>query len=93
MFIENSGSEVAFCDTAGLFDNTNVSKEKFSQLMSDHKNKVSILHEKIIHKDFLDKQELMLVSYKSWKALVDSKSLWLDDVPSVLIIRPLLASE
>ena len=93
MFIENSGSEVAFCDTAGLFDNTNVSKEKFSQLSSDHKNKVSILHEKIIHKDFLDKQELMLVSYKSWKALVDSKSLWLDDVPSVLIIRPLLASE
>lgn len=92
-FVENSGSEVSFCDTTGLFDTSNVSKEKFSQLSSDHKEKVSILHEKIIHKDFLDKQELMLVSYKSWKALIDSKSIWLDDVPSVLIIRPILASE
>jgi hypothetical protein len=50
---------------------------------------LSLLQEKVIHKDFLDNQELMLVSYKSWKALVESKSLWLDDVPSVLIIRPL----
>lgn len=92
-FIENSGSDVAFCDTTGLFDNSSVSKEKFNRLTSDHKSKVSILQEKIIHKEFLDKQELMLVSYKSWKALVDSKSIWLDDVPSVLIIRPLLTSE
>ena len=88
-FVENAGSEIALCDTLGLLNSSSSAKDKYQKLTNDHNNKLSLLQEKVIHKDFLDKQELMLVSYKSWKALVESKSLWLDDVPSVLIIRPL----
>lgn len=88
-FVENAGSEIALCDTLGLLDTSASAKDKYQKLTKNHNEKLSLLQEKVIHKDFLDKQELMLVSYKSWKALVESKSLWLDDVPSVLIIRPL----
>jgi Kef-type K+ transport system membrane component KefB len=92
-FADNGKSEIALCDTSGLFDSSHETKEKYDQLLAKHTDKLTLLQEKIIHKDFLDKQELMLVSYKSWKALVESKSLWLDDVPSVLIIRPSLQPE
>ena len=42
--------------------------------------------EKMIEKDFLQSQDLMLISSKSWRNLIDSKSLWLSDIPSTLII-------
>jgi hypothetical protein len=37
---------------------------------------------------FLAKQNLMLISLESWKKLVDSQSVWLSTIPSVLIIKP-----
>ena len=42
---------------------------------------------RIIKKEFLAKQDLMLISLESWKALVDSRSDWLSGVPSVLILK------
>jgi hypothetical protein len=39
-------------------------------------------------KEFLIKQDLMVVSLESWKKLVDSQSVWLSSIPSVLIIKP-----
>jgi hypothetical protein len=37
---------------------------------------------------FLLKQDLMIISLESWKNLVDSQSVWLSNIPSVLIIKP-----
>ena len=37
---------------------------------------------------FLIKQDLMIISLESWKKLVESQSLWLNSMPSVLIIKP-----
>lgn len=39
-------------------------------------------------RDFLETQDLMLVSLESWKKLVETQSPWLGYVPAVLIIRP-----
>jgi hypothetical protein len=50
-------------------------------------NNISVITDKIIKKDFLDQQDLMLISLESWKALVDSRSTWLSGVPSVLIVK------
>jgi hypothetical protein len=44
--------------------------------------------DKVINKEFLQEQDLMLISIESWKKLVDSHSVWLTDTPSVLIIKP-----
>jgi replicative superfamily II helicase len=43
--------------------------------------------DKIIKKEFLAKQDLMIISIESWKSLVDSRSIWLSRVPSVLILK------
>jgi uncharacterized PurR-regulated membrane protein YhhQ (DUF165 family) len=46
-----------------------------------------MINERIIDKEFLVSQHLMIVSIESWKKLVDSKSLWLSDIPSTLILK------
>ena len=33
------------------------------------------------------KQDLMLIGIDSWKKVLDSKSLWLSDIPSTLILK------
>ncbi len=49
---------------------------------------ISFLTDRTMKKDFLEQQDIMLVSLESWKKLVDSQSLWLSHIPSVLIIKP-----
>jgi len=46
-----------------------------------------VLDETVLDQVFLGGQQLMIVSFDSWKKLVDSKSLWLSDIPSTLILK------
>jgi hypothetical protein len=46
------------------------------------------MSERIIEKDFLLTQDLLIISLESWKKLVNSQSDWLSNIPSVLIIKP-----
>jgi hypothetical protein len=39
-------------------------------------------------KEFLLRQDIMVISLDSWKKLVDSQSTWLSNIPSVLILKP-----
>lgn len=55
-----------------------VIREKFNRLKSEFPDRIKLLQVKTIGKEFLLQQELMLISYPSWKGLVDSKSLWLE---------------
>jgi len=39
-------------------------------------------------REFLESQDMMIVSLESWKKLLNTQSPWLGHIPSVLIIRP-----
>jgi len=86
-FIINSGSAVTIMDATALVNGNSELTEKIAALEKEFPNQVSLLGERIIEKEFLAQQELMLISYRSWKALIASKSTWLEDIPSVLILR------
>jgi hypothetical protein len=45
------------------------------------------MDDKIVKKELLAKQDLMIISIESWKSLVDTQSIWLSRVPSVLILK------
>jgi uncharacterized protein (DUF1697 family) len=47
-----------------------------------------MMQERTIKKEFLEHQDLMIISLESWKKLLDSHSIWLNNTPSVLIIKP-----
>lgn len=86
-FILNSKSDVSVMDSFEQLAGDSVIREKFNRLKSEFPDRIKLLQVKTIGKEFLLQQELMLISFPSWKGLVDSKSLWLEHVPSVLILR------
>lgn len=85
--INNSESQITILDVAGQIKNNPELKEKVRAIEQKAPNHINLLNEKIIDKEFLASQNLMIVSIESWKKLVDSKSLWLSDIPSTLILK------
>jgi len=85
-FINNNDSQVIILDAAGQIRKNTEIRELIRNIEHIAPNHITLYNEKTIEKDFLESQDLMLISSKSWKNLIDSKSLWLSDIPSTLII-------
>lgn len=84
--INNNNSQIIILDVAGQIRNNIEVKELIRSIEQVAPNHITLYNEKKIEKEFLNSQDLMLISSKSWKNLIDSKSLWLSDIPSTLII-------
>ena len=85
--IYNNNSKIILLDVNGHLTTNFVMKSAIDSLEHNYPNNISLLVDKIIKKEFLDQQDLMLISLESWKELVDSRSIWLSGVPSVLILK------
>lgn len=86
--IKHAGAQITILDAGGLIKSHLVIKEHLRALEEQSPQHIQVVDSKVIDKAFLAAQNLMLVGIESWKSLVESKSLWLADVPSVLIIKP-----
>lgn len=84
--IHNAGAQVIILDIGDHIRLDAATKEKIRSIEQNASNHITLYSQKTIDKEFLKTQDIMLVSMESWKKLVDSKSLWLSDVPSTLII-------
>jgi len=84
--INNNNSQIIILDVAGQIRSNIEVKELIRSIEQVAPNHITLYNEKQIEKEFLDAQDLMLISSKSWKNLIDTKSLWLSDIPSTLII-------
>lgn len=84
--INNNNSQIIILDVAGQIRSNIEVKELIRSIEQVAPNHITLYNEKKIEKDFLTSQDLMLISSKSWKSLIDTKSLWLSDIPSTLII-------
>lgn len=61
--------------------------EALQALQAKAPENVSLLFENALEKGFLQGKDLLLISLESWKKAVESRSVWLSNSPSVLIIR------
>ncbi|MBW7675040.1 cation:proton antiporter [Chryseobacterium chendengshani] len=84
--INNNNSQIIILDVAGQIRSNIEVKELIRSIEQVAPNHITLYNEKKIEKEFLNGQDLMLISKKSWRGLIDSKSLWLSDIPSTLII-------
>ena len=85
--IYNNNSHVTVLDVNGNLNTNFVLESTLGSLEQKYPKNISLVTDKIIKKEFLAKQDLMVISIESWKALVDSRSIWLSRVPSVLIMK------
>ncbi len=84
--IYNAGVQIIIIDAIGQLKNNAELKERIRAIEQNAPNHIAIRNETAFNKAFLEEQDLMLISLDSWKKLVDTKSLWLSDIPSTLII-------
>ena len=75
---KNSQAQISIFDTYEVLND----KNKIT-----HEN-VKVIHSSKLEKDFLKEQDLLIMSMDSWKKLIDTRSVWLNNTPSLLIIKP-----
>ena len=86
--ISNNDSKVAVLASNAIVQSNFLLESALSTLEQEYPAHLSLLHERILDKEFLGKQDLLVISLDSWKKLVASQSTWLSNIPSVLIIKP-----
>lgn len=86
--IANVESQVTVLDVVGNIKNNATIKEGIRAIEQMAPNHIKLLNERKIEKDFLQEQDLMIISVESWKKLVESRSTWLNNTPSLLILKP-----
>ncbi|MFT4155223.1 cation:proton antiporter [Parafilimonas sp.] len=84
--IHNTGAQVTISDASGIVKNNAVARERIRAIEQIAPNHIRLYNERVVKKELLKQYHLMLTSLDSWKKLVESKSLWLSDIPSALII-------
>jgi Kef-type K+ transport system membrane component KefB len=87
-FIYNNNSKISILDVNNQIENNFLIKNAIQSLEKEHPDNIANVVENTIQKAFFVKQDLMVISLESWKKLVESQSLWLSNLPSVLIIKP-----
>lgn len=85
--IYNNNSQITVLDVNGHVKTNFVMKSAIDSLEQKYDKNISVVNDKNIKKEFLAKQDLMIISIESWKSLVDSQNVWLSGVPSVLILK------
>ncbi|WP_395045793.1 cation:proton antiporter [Flavobacterium sp.] len=87
-FVYNNNSKIKIIDVNNQIKNNFLIKNAIQTLEKTYPDNIALVNEDQILKSFLIKQDLMVISLDSWKKLVDSQSVWLSNLPSVLIIKP-----
>lgn len=85
-FIHNYQSQVIIYDLKGEVNNDNAFKERIRLIEQTAPHHIAISGKGIPTKEFLQSQKLMLISLNTWKQLIESKSGWLSDIQSTLIL-------
>jgi hypothetical protein len=85
--ISNVGSQVTILDADGSVKNNAEIKETIRSIEHNVPNHIQLLSQRTLEKEFLQGQDLMIISVDSWRKLVESRSPWLNDTPSLLIIK------
>ncbi len=86
--IHNNGSQVIILDAFGEIKNNPEIQESIRSIEQIAPNHIMVSNERTIKKDFLEQQDLMIISLESWKKQIDSHSVWLNNSPSTLIVKP-----
>jgi Kef-type K+ transport system membrane component KefB len=85
--IKNSEVQVTVTNPAGIISNNTGIKESIRAIEQEAPNHITISNSKQIDEHFIKQFQLMIISADGWKKLVDSRSNWINQIPSILIIK------
>lgn len=85
--IYNGNVNVTVLDVAGSNAQNPAIQSTLSGIRQTAPGQLAVYSNNKITKELLDGQDLLLISLESWKAAIESHSIWLSDAPSVLILK------
>ncbi len=85
--IFNNNSQITIFDVNGHLYTNFVLQSSINSLQQQYPKNITLRDNIIVKSELLAVQDLMITSIQSWKSLVDSQSIWLSKVPSVLIVK------
>ena len=86
--IQNNGARIKIVDPLGVIQNNIAFQNIINSIEQQYPMHLSFLGESAIDKDYLATMDIMVVSMDSWKRLMDGRSEWLVNAPSVLVVKP-----
>lgn len=86
--IRNNDSKVTVLNTSDEINRDLKIEEALSEIQQKFPQNLIMMADRIMKREFLEQQDIMIVSLDSWKKLLDSQSPWLSYIPSVLIMKP-----
>lgn len=86
--IQNNGTSVIIQDASGVIRQNPELKEAVRMVEQVAPNHIALYTDQKINKDMLQEDHMMIISLESWKRAVDSQSVWLSYVNSILIMKP-----
>jgi Kef-type K+ transport system membrane component KefB len=86
-FIKNSEAQVTVIDPTDLIRKRTEIKETIRAIEHEAPNHITLNNESVIDELFLRNFQMMIISADGWKRLVDSRVDWLNQTPSILILR------
>ncbi|MDP3643572.1 MAG: cation:proton antiporter [Bacteroidota bacterium] len=85
--IKNSGAQVTATDPAGTIRKHIEIKEAIRAIEQEAPNHITINSDIDMDGEFVGQFKLMVISIEGWKKLVDSRCSWLNQTPSILILK------
>lgn len=86
--IHNNGSQIVISDALEQVKSNIEIQESIRAIEQVAPNHIMIMKERIIGKEFLEQQDLVIISLDSWRKQVDAQSVWLNNTPTILIVKP-----
>lgn len=86
--IHNNGSQIVILDALDEVKNNAVIQENIRSIEQVAPNHIMLTSERVIAKELLAQQDLIIISLESWKKQIDAQSLWLNNTPTILIVKP-----
>jgi len=85
--IANAGSQVTILDADGFVKNNPHIKESIRSVEQVVPNHIQLLSQKKMEREYLQSHDLLIISKESWKKQIELRSEWLNNTPSLLIIK------
>lgn len=85
--VRKKSVNIIILDPFGYIEMHSEIKDTILEIATVAPGRVVLHNEKALEKDFMQKQDLMIIGLDSWKQAVESHSLWLSYSPSVLIVN------
>lgn len=85
--IKNSEAQVTVTDPTGIIRKHIEIKEAIRAIEQEAPNHITLNSDKDIDEQLIRQFQLMVISTEGWKKLVDSRTSWLNQTPSILILH------